>query len=338
MLKLILLYTAAVLLIGCGSPSGEASTDLAGYTADPLPGWAEGPRKQAILDFVSRTTTPGDSAFIPEADRIAVFDNDGTLWAEQPAYFQLFFAIDRIKTMASSHPEWTNTEPFKSVLAGDMASVMKTSENGLAEIVMASHAGMPVDTFDRIVREWIDTARHPATRMRYVDMVYAPMLELLHFLRANGFKTFIVSGGGIDFLRAWAEEVYGIPPHQVVGSAMKTTYRMQNGRPELAKAPAPDFIDDKEGKVIGIYRHIGKRPVFAAGNSDGDVAMLEYTMTGTGYPRFGMIVHHTDSLREYAYGRNSHIGKLAVGLDSAAAYGWVIVDMAKDWTAVYPVR
>jgi phosphoserine phosphatase len=208
----------------------------------------------------------------------------------------------------------------------------------LAEIVMTSHSGMPVDTFDQIVREWIDTARHPVTRLRYVDMVYAPMLELLHFLRANGYKTFIVSGGGIDFLRAWAEEAYGIPPYQVVGSSAKTTYTVREGLPELIKAPALDFIDDKEGKVIGIHRHIGKQPVFAAGNSDGDVAMLQYTIAGNGYPRFGLIVHHTDSLREFAYDRDSHIGKLAVGLDSAAAYGWLIVDMARDWTTVYPIR
>lgn len=338
MLKQILFYTAAILFVACGSRSGEPASDLTGNAADPLPAWADGPRKKAILDFVARTTTPGDSAFIPENDRIAVFDNDGCLWAEQPAYFQLFFAMDRVKAMAPAHPEWAGTEPFKSVLAGDVAATLHGGEHGLAHLVMTTHAGMPVDTFTTIVREWIDTARHPVTGQRFADMTYQPMLELLHFLRANGYKTFIVSGGGIDFLRAWAEAAYGIPPDQVIGSLSKVTYAIVDGRTELIKAPELDFIDDKEGKVLGIYKHIGRRPVFAAGNSDGDVAMLRYTMTGGGYPRFGLIVHHTDSIREYAYDRKSSIGKLSVGLDSAAMGGWMIVDMAQDWKTVYRAR
>lgn len=332
-----LVILAAVLWSSCApGQEGTPSSGQASASNDPLPSWTDGPTKQGILNFVARTTTPGDSAFIPASDRIAVFDNDGTLWSEQPAYFQLFFAIDRIREMAPIHPEWKKTEPFSSLLAGDMTAVLKGGEKHLARIVAASHTGIPVDTFEAIVRTWIDTAKHPVTRKRLIDLTYLPMLELLHFLRAKDYKTFIVSGGGIDFLRAWAEAVYGIPPYQVIGSAMKAGYTLREGRPVLTKLPELDFIDDKEGKVQGIYQHIGKRPVFAAGNSDGDVAMLQYVMSGSRYPRFGLVVHHTDSLREYAYDRNSAIGKLTEGLDMANQYGWKVVDMSRDWHQVYP--
>ncbi len=302
---------------------------------EPLPSWNDTGPKQAIVQFVGKVTTEGSPDFVPVAERIAVFDNDGTLWAEQPLYFQALFAFDRVKQLAAQHPQWKTTEPFASVLRGDMKGALAGGEHALLEMVMATHAGMTTEEFDKIVKEWIATARHPTTGRLYTDMVYQPMLELLAYLRANGFKTYIVSGGGIEFMRPWVERVYGVPPEQVVGSSIKTRYELREGRPVLARLPELNFIDDKEGKPVGIQQHIGRRPTMAFGNSDGDFQMLEWTMAGTG-PRFALIVHHTDAVREYAYDRESPVGKLARGLEEGPKRGWTIVSMKDDWKQVYP--
>ena len=302
---------------------------------DPLPSWRNGTPKTAITAFVARVTTAGGSDFVPVAERIAVFDNDGTLWAEQPAYFQLFFAIDRIKALAPAHPEWQQQEPFRALLAGDLKSALAGGEPAIARIVMASHAGTTTDEFAAVVADWLASARHPKTGRPYTEMVYQPMLELLAWLRANQFKTFIVSGGGIEFMRPWTERVYGIPPEQVVGSSIKTKYELRAGRPALMRLAELNFVDDKAGKPVGLHQHIGRRPIMAFGNSDGDFEMLEWTTSGPG-PRFGLLVHHTDAGREWAYDRQSHIGRLSRGLDEAASRGWTIVDMKQDWARVFP--
>lgn len=315
--------------------SDSTAMNTATFATAPLPSWNDGETKTAITEYVKKATTQGDAAFIPEEDRIAVFDNDGTLWAEQPLYFQFIFAIDRIKELALKHPEWKTKEPFKSLLAGDLMKALAGGEKALIAILNASSTGMTGGEFDRIVKAWIDTARHPITKKPYTSMIYQPMLELLEYMRANNFKTFIVSGGDIDFMRAWAEKTYGIPPYQVVGSSMKVQYGVKDSVPQIDRLAQFDFMDDGPGKPVGIYRHIGKRPVFAAGNSDGDYQMLQWTTTGTG-TRLGVIVHHTDSLREWKYDRNSHIGKLDKGLTDAPKYGWKLVDMKNDWKEVYP--
>jgi len=299
-----------------------------------LPSWNEGATKNAIIDFVNKTTNEGSVDFIPVADRIACFDNDGTLWTEQPMYFQLAFALDQIKVLASQHPEWKTKQPFKAVLDNDIKAVMAGGEKSLAALMSITHAGMTTETFEASVKQWMKTAKHPKTGKHYNEMTFLPMVELLNYLRSNGFKTFIVSGGGIDFMRAWAEVAYGIPPYQVVGSSGEYKYEVQDNKGVLIKLPELNFNDDKEGKPVGIIRNIGKRPVFTVGNSDGDYAMLQYTSTGSG-PRFGMIIHHTDSIREVAYDRNSPIGKLNKGLDDAAKYNWLIVDMKNDWKKIY---
>ncbi len=303
--------------------------------ADPLPSWTEGRVKQSVVDFVQRVTTPGGKDFVPEPERVAVFDNDGTLWAEQPLYFQLAFALDRVKTLAAKHPEWKEKEPFKSALAGDLKGVLAGGEHALLELVMATHAGMTTEEFEQVVKNWIATAKHPRFNRPYTECVYQPMLELLEYLRANGFKTYIVSGGGIEFMRPWVERVYGIPPEQVVGSSIKVKYEVRQGTPVLARLPEINFIDDKAGKPVGIHYHIGRRPIAAFGNSDGDFQMLEWTTTGSG-PRFGLIVHHDDAEREWAYDRKSSIGKLDRGLDEAAKRGWVVVSMKRDWKFIFP--
>jgi phosphoglycolate phosphatase-like HAD superfamily hydrolase len=293
--------------------------------------------KAAITAFVEKVTREGSPDFVPPSERIAVFDNDGCLWSEQPLYFQAIFIFDRIKQLAPQHPEWKEKEPFSSVLKGDTKAALAGGEHALLEMAMATHAGMTTEEFEKSVTDWLATARHPQTGKLYTEMVYQPMLELLQYLRANGFKTFIVSGGGIDFLRPWAEKVYGIPPEQIVGSSIKAKYEPRDGKPVIIKLPELDFIDDKAGKPVGIHRHIGRRPIFAAGNSDGDFEMLEWTTAGPG-PRFGMIVHHDDAGREFAYDRESHVGKLARGLDEAPARGWQLVSMKNDWKAIFPVR
>jgi len=303
--------------------------------ADPLPSWNDGKTKEAIIDFVTRVTTEGSPDFVPVPQRIATFDNDGTLWAEQPIYFQLFFAIDRVKALAPQHPEWNTQEPFASLLKGDVKNALSGGMKSVGEIVMATHAGMTTDEFEVIVRDWIATAKHPVTGRRFTEMVYQPMLELLEYLRANGFKTFIVSGGGIEFMRPWTEAVYGIPPEQVVGSSIVTKFELRDGVPVLVRQPKLDFVDDKEGKPVGINLHIGRRPIAAFGNSDGDLQMLQYTAGGDG-ARFLLYVHHTDAEREWAYDRDSTVGKLDQGLDVARERGWTVVDMKNDWKLIFP--
>ena len=301
---------------------------------DPLPSWSETAPKKAIKEFVAKVTKEGSADFVPPGERIAVFDNDGTLWSEQPMYFQAFFIFDRIKALAPQHPEWKDHEPFASVLKGDVKAALAGGEKVLLQMAMATHAGMTTEEFEKIVTDWIMTAKHPKTGRLYSEMVFQPMLELLAYLRANGFKTFIVSGGGIEFMRPWTEKVYGIPPEQVIGSSIKTKFEMRDGKPVLVRLPEINFIDDKEGKPVGINSHIGRRPIAAFGNSDGDLQMLQWTAAGPG-PRFCLYVHHTDAAREWAYDRESHIGKLDTGLDGATAKGWSIVSMKDDWKRIF---
>jgi phosphoglycolate phosphatase-like HAD superfamily hydrolase len=302
---------------------------------DPLPSWNEGAVTKSIVDFVNRVTTPGGVDFVPEAERIAVFDNDGTLWAERPLPFQFLFAIDRVRAMAPQHPEWQEKEPFASLLKDDVRGALAGGERAMVEIMVATHTGMSTEEFDKVVRDWIATARHPHLGRPYTAMVYQPMLELLAYLRANAFKTYIVSGGGIEFMRAWVEDVYGIPPEQVIGSSGKTRLEMRDGVPALVKLPEMDFLDNKDGKAIGINRHIGRRPLAAFGNSDGDLEMLQWTDAGSGL-RLCLYVHHTDDHREYAYDRDDPLAGLDRGLDEAAAKGWTVVDMKRDWKTIFP--
>lgn len=303
--------------------------------ADPLPSWNDGKSKQAIMAFVTAVTKSGSPDFVPPAERIATFDNDGNLWSEQPMYFQLFFAVDRIKALAPQNPQWSTLEPFASLLKGDTDGVLAGGMKSVGEILMASHAGITTEEFEKIVIEWIASARHPVTKRPYTEMVYQPMLELLAYLRANEFKTFIVSGGGIEFMRPWTQSVYGIPPEQVVGSSIKTKFEIIDDKPALMRLPEVNFVDDKEGKPVGINSHIGRRPILASGNSDGDLQMLQYTAAGDG-PRLMLYLHHTDAEREWAYDRNSSIGKLDKGLDEAAEKGWTVIDMKQDWKVVFP--
>jgi hypothetical protein len=303
--------------------------------ADPLPSWHDGATKKSITDFVARTTTQGGADFVPPAERIATFDNDGTLWCEQPVYFQVAFAFDRVKAMAPQHPEWKTKQPFKALLEKDMNAFAATGEKGILEVMAATHTGMTVDEFHKLVLDWTATARHPRFNRPYTEVVYQPMLELLGFLRANGFKTFIVSGGGIEFMRPWVEKVYGIPPEQVVGSSGMVKFQPgPDGKPVLMKLAKSEFVDDGPGKPVGINRFIGRRPVFAFGNSDGDLQMLQWTVAGSGV-RLAGIVHHTDTEREWAYDRTSHVGKLDKALDEGTAKGWTIVDMKRDWKKVF---
>src|SRR5712675_2006649 len=303
--------------------------------ADPLPSWNDTATKQAIVTFVQRVTTAGSPDLVPPAERIATFDNDGTLWAEQPIYFQLAFALDRVKALAPMHPEWKDKEPFASLLKGDLKGALAGGEAAIFEIVTVTHSGMTTVEFEQIVQEWISTARHPVTKRLYTEMVYQPMLELLTYLRANGFKTFIVSGGGIDFMRVFADRIYGIPPEQIVGSSGKLSFELRDGKPILMKLPTFNFNDDKAGKPIGIQTHIGRRPIAAFGNSDGDLQMLEWARGGGGV-RFALIVHHTDAEREWAFDRSFSIGRLDKALDAAQAEGWTVVDMKNHWKTIFP--
>lgn len=306
--------------------------------SDPLPSWNDGTAKRSIAGFVARVTAEGGIDFVPPAERIAVFDNDGTLWCEQPVYFQVAFAFDRIRAMAPQHPEWKTTAPFKAVLDKDMAALAGSGERGLLQIMAATHAGMTTDEFSTAVRDWIATARHPRFNRPYTELVYQPMLELLAYLRANGFKTFVVSGGGVEFMRPWMEKVYRIPPEHVVGSSGVVKFQVDdNGKPSLLKVAKNEFIDDGPGKPVGINRFIGRRPIFAFGNSDGDLQMLQWTAGGEG-ARFAGLVHHTDAAREYAYDRQSKIGKLDKALDEAAARRWAVVDMKRDWKTIFPAE
>jgi phosphoserine phosphatase len=305
--------------------------------AEHLPSWKDTAPKKAIVAFVEAVTKPGSPDFVPVPERVATFDNDGTLWAEQPMYFQLLFALARVKALAPQHPEWKDKEPFASLLKGDVKGALAGGEPAIGQIVMSTHAGTTTEEFETIVRDWISTAKHPKSGRLYMEMVYQPMLELLAYLRANGFKTFVVSGGGIEFMRPWVEKVYGIPPEQVVGSSIKTKFEMRDGKPVLVRLPEVNFIDDKEGKPVGIQQHIGRRPIAAFGNSDGDLQMLQWTTAGKG-ARLALIVHHTDAEREWAYDRTSSIGRLDKALDEAQAKGWTVVDMKNDWKVIHPVE
>ncbi len=304
------------------------------YGADPLPSWNEGPTKKAITDFVGKVTKKDNPDFVPVAERIAVFDNDGTLWCEHPMYVQLFFALDRIKHLAPGHPDWKLKLPFKAVLDGDLKGVMESGERGVAEIIMASHAGMTTAEFETIVQDWMKTARHPRFKRPFTDLVYQPMVELMAYLRENGFKIYIVSGGGVEFMRPWTQKVYGIPPEQVIGSTIKTKYEVREGKPVLLRLPELDHLDDKGGKPESINKFIGRRPIMAFGNSDGDFQMLEWTTSGSG-PRFGLLVHHTDGKREYDYDRLTPFGRLSKGLDEAPKRNWIVADMKADWKRVF---
>ena len=328
-------HTRAVLAV----VSAFAATllgSLTGFAADPLPSWNDTAPKKAIVAFVEQVTREGSPDFVPVAERIATFDNDGTLWVEQPMYTQLAFALDRIKALAPSHPEWKDKQPFKAALAGDMKTLAESGDHGLLELVLASHAGLTTDEFHRIVSDWIASARHPRFDKPYTSLVYQPMLELLAYLRANGFKTFIVSGGGVEFMRPWSEQFYGVPPEQVVGSSVKTKFEMRHGRPTLFRLPEINFIDDKAGKPVGINAHVGRRPIAAFGNSDGDVEMLQWTTMAGDAVRFGLIVHHTDAAREYAYDRQSSFGRLDKALEAAPLNKWTVVDMKNDWKVIFP--
>ncbi len=303
--------------------------------ADPLHSWNEGQAKRAIVDFVQRVTTAGSADFVPVPERIAVFDNDGTLWAEKPMYAQLAFALDRVKALAATHPDWKHKQPFKAALDGDLKTIAAGGEHALLELILATHAGMTTDAFARVVQDWLATAKHPRFNRPYTELVYQPMLELLTFLRKFGFKTYIVSGGGIEFMRPWTEKIYGIPPEQVVGSSIKTRFELSDGGPVLVRLPEINFIDDKAGKPVGIHMHVGRRPIAAFGNSDGDLQMIQWTTAGSG-ARFGLIVHHTDAEREYAYDRQSSVGRLDKALEMAQKQGWTIVDMKRDWNRIFP--
>ncbi|WP_133554206.1 HAD family hydrolase [Algoriphagus boseongensis] len=323
-----------LILLACEPPSKEPVTSTP-EEKPSLPSWQEGSSKSSILDFVAKTTDPQNPDFIPEAERIAVFDNDGTLWGEQPFYYQLAYAIDYVKKEGPNHPEWGKSPVLKSAMEGDLKGILSKGEHGIIEVVMASHSGMTEDQFKSNVKEWLNSSKHPETGRPYNQMIYQPMLELLEYLRANGYKTFIVSGGGIDFLRVWAEEAYGIPPYQVMGSSIKAKYEEVDGEMQIVKIPELNFIDDKAGKPVGIHQQIGMKPVIAVGNSDGDFEMIQYA-TEAGGPRLGIYIHHTDSVREYAYDSLSSIGNLKRGLIEAPTRGWVVVDMAKDWSTIYP--
>jgi phosphoglycolate phosphatase-like HAD superfamily hydrolase len=326
--RALLAAIVALSLTGCTATDG-------GRTTDPLPSWNDGQAKQAIVAFVGRVTQEDGADFVPVDQRIATFDNDGTLWAEQPIYFQFAFAIDRVKAQAPEHPEWWDTQPFEAVLEGDLDALAASGEKGLLEIVAATHAGMTTDEFRATVAEWLATARHPRFDRPYTELAYQPMLEVLAYLRTNGFKTFIVSGGGVEFMRVFAERVYGIPPEQVVGSSGVVKFEMEpDGRPILLKEAEVEFVDDGPGKPVGINRFIGRRPIMAFGNSDGDLQMLQWTTAGDG-PRFGLIVHHDDAAREWAYDRASHIGRLDKALDAAGPAGWVVVSMKDDWRTIF---
>jgi len=317
-----------------GAIFAAATSAPAAAQTDPLPSWNDGAAKTAIVEFVSRVTTDGGPDFVKPAERIATFDNDGTLWAEQPLYFQFLFAIDRVKALAPQHPEWKDKDPFASLLEGDVKGALADGEHAIVEILAATHSGMSTDEFNGIVTDWLASAKHPKTGKPLTDMAYKPMLELLAYLRASGFKTFIVTGGGIEFVRSFAEGTYGVPPEQVVGSSGELKFQFRGGTPLLEKLPAVDFIDDGAGKPVGIQMHIGRRPIAAFGNSDGDLAMLQWTCSGAG-PHFCLYVHHTDAEREWAYDRQSDIGKLDKGLDAAADGGWTVVDMKKDWREIF---
>jgi phosphoserine phosphatase len=323
--------TCVLLAMGPAILAGRA------VLADPLPSWNEGPSKQAVVEFVRTLTDKSSPQYVPPEHRIATFDNDGTLWAEQPMYFQGFFTFDRVKALAPQYPEWKDKQPFKAILENDMKALVASGEKGAVEILMASHAAMTTQEFERIVKDWLARAKHPRFNRPFTDLVYTPMLELLTYLRGNGFKTYIVSGGGIEFVRTFSEERYGIPPEQVIGSSIVTKFEVRDGRPVLVREPKLDFFDEGQGKPVGIQKFIGRRPIAAFGNSDGDLQMLQWTAAGEG-PRFMLLVHHTDAEREWAYDQQSPVGRLDKALEEAQMRGWTVVDMKKDWKQVFPFK
>ncbi len=326
----------AIMVIGILATLAPCTAAHCG-AAELLPSWNDGPTKAAIVQFIQRVTTEGSPDYVPPAERIATFDNDGCLWSEKPVYFQLLFAIDRVKQLAPQHPEWKTEQPFQAVLEGDQQALADAGMDGLTKLMMATHAGMTTDEFAQTVKDWLKTARHPRFDRPYQQLVFQPMLELLDDLRDHGFKTYIVSGGGIEFLRVFAEDVYGIPPEQVIGSSIKTKFAIRDGVPVIVRLPELDFIDDKDGKPVGINKFIGRRPIATFGNSDGDLQMLQYTAAGKGL-RFCLLVHHTDADREWAYDRDSHVGRLDEALKHAHQHGWTVVDMQRDWKTVYPFQ
>lgn len=327
----LLALVAFLALAACASAPPTASEP------DPLPSWNAGPARAQILDFLERVTDPDSPDFVPEAERIATFDNDGTLWTEQPMYFQLFFALDRVRAMAPEHPEWRKQEPFASVLRGDLEALVAQGESALLTLVLATHTDMTATEFRDQVRAWLATARHPRFDQPFTELVFQPMLEVLELFREHGFQTWIVSGGGIQFVRVFSEDVYGIPPEQVIGTSVQTRFEMRDGEPVIVREPEIDFIDDKAGKPVGINLHIGRRPIAAFGNSDGDLQMMQWTAAGDG-PRLVAYLHHTDAEREWAYDRESHIGRFDQGLDEAADKGWLVIDMGEDWNVIYPFQ
>ena len=337
MKKIVSFLLILFVLVACKDSvdSKETTKTTTKEVVDPLPSWNDTATKDAIIAYVTDVTNTESENFIPIADRISTFDNDGNLWSEQPIYFQFFFVFDRIKEMAKDHPEWKGEQPFKAVLENDMETVIKSGMKGVGQLLMATHAGNTTEEFDAIVKDWVTTAKHPTKNVGYDKLVYQPMLELLAYLRANDFKTFIVSGGGVDFMRAFVSPVYGIPSEQIIGSRIKTEFDYNNGKPVIKRLAEVDFIDDKDGKPLNIQKIIGKKPVFASGNSDGDLQMMQWTASNK-HKSFMLYLHHTDSVREWAYDRDSHIGGLDKGLDQANKDGWTVIDMAKDWKLIYP--
>ena len=326
----------ALSLAGCaGTGSASTAQPVSPATADALPSWRDGPAKQTITKFVGDVTREGSPSFVAPAERIAVFDNDGTLWSEQPLYFQFLFMLDQVKAAAPGHPEWKSNPAFKALVTKDYPA-LASHEKELLQLVAGANSGMTVDEYDKTIRDWLATAQHPKFKRPYTELVYQPQLELLAYLRANGFKTFIVSGGTIEFMRPWAEKVYGIPPEQVIGSSQVVRYELRDGQPTLIRLPKIDFVDDGPGKPVGIYRNIGRKPILAFGNSDGDLQMLQYTASSSG-PHLALLVHHDDAAREFAYDRQSKVGKLDKAWDEAVADGWTVVSMKDDWQTIYPV-
>jgi phosphoglycolate phosphatase-like HAD superfamily hydrolase len=334
MMRLRVFLFALIATASVFHQSHVRAEEVSSSAVDPLPSWNNGRAKQSIMDFVAKVTKEGGADYVPVEMRIATFDNDGTLWTEQPNYVQAFFLLDRVKSLSSQHPEWKEQEPFASVLKGDLKHALAGGHKAIEELLMATHAGMTTDEFEKIVTDWLASAQHPRFKRPYTELVYQPMLEVLTFLRAKGFKTHIVSGGGVEFMRPWAEKVYGIPPAQVIGSSIRTKYELRDGKPVLLRLPELSFIDDHAGKPVGIHSQIGRRPIAAFGNSDGDFEMLEWTTSAPGL-RLGMIVHHTDGEREYAYDRKSMVGKLDKGLDEAKQRGWGVINMKQDWRKIY---
>jgi len=331
----------ALFLSSCAStqtPGAQGPSEVADAVerVDPLPSWNDNATKARIVDFVQAVTDPDDPAYVEPGERVATFDNDGTLWVEQPVYTELAFALHRVRDLAKVHPEWKGQQPFKAVIEGDRNALLAAGSRGLADIVVASHTGMSAALFDTIVTEWLRDARHPELEKPYTELLYQPQLELLRYLEANGFQTFIVSGGSVEFIRTFAEEAYGIPPQRVIGTSIETRYEVQGGKPSLLRLPAIDHVDDKAGKPVGIHKHIGRRPILAFGNSDGDFEMLQWTTVGSSGLRLGVLLHHDDAEREYAYDRTSSAGKLDRALDAAEGSGWLVVSMKNDWNTVFP--